>query len=99
MASLSLGEESSEQVVERLTRELENVSSQCRTSHRMFVYYKAEWEKSERLKGRVERSLESLKHRLRELPKGQKPTDSELDLWAAEGETTDANTRDEYGSV
>jgi len=86
--------ESSEETISRLTRELENVSSQCRTSHRMAVYWQHQATKTEKLRARMERSLETWKRKLREQPKGQQPTDAELSLWAAEAETTDTDTSD-----
>jgi hypothetical protein len=89
MASLSLDEETPEQALERMARELDHVSEQAKTSHRMFVHYKAEYEKAERLRARMERSLQTWRKKLTEQPKGQEVTHHDLDLWATEAENPD----------
>ena len=99
MATLSLEPESAEQVIARMARELDLVSQQSVVNHRMFVHYKSEWEKSERLKIRAEKALNTWRKKLLGIPKDQRHvTEETLALWDAEA-STEANTRDEYGPV
>jgi hypothetical protein len=99
MASLSLEPESAAEVITRLERELWNVIEQSKVNHRMFTYYKTEWEKSERLRIRAEKALHTWRKKLLGIPKDQRHvTEETLALWDAEA-STEANTRDEYGPV
>jgi len=91
--ALLIGEETPEQVIDRLERELWHVSEQSKTSHRMYIYYKGEYEKAERLRSRMEASLNTWRKKLLGKPKGQSVTETELDLWAQEA-NTDTTTSD-----
>jgi hypothetical protein len=91
--ALSLDEESPEQVIRRLTRELEHVTQQCRVSHRMALFHQREWEKAEQLRARAERALKTWRKKLLDQPKDEPITHRLLDLWAIEGQTWELEER------
>jgi hypothetical protein len=88
MATLSLDEETSEQVIERLTRELDAVTHQCQVSHRMAIFHKSAYEKAERKRIRAEKALNTWRKKLLGIPKDQRlVTEETLALWEAEADT------------
>jgi hypothetical protein len=50
---LQMGEETPEQVIERMTRELAHVSEQSRVSYRMAIYWRGQYDRAEKLRARI----------------------------------------------